>query len=178
MDDAPSADQEPPSVRRRRGFRPDPPVRTRSDGGKGQGHRSAGRRDRPRQDDYVRQVCAVLRYDAFRLEECSALGQLPAVQALARRLQRSVFPTGTAIRTLMDRAVCEVEMVAMNQRDTTSRRIAYFLELWYREGEPVTLVADAMELSRSHVAHSIQKRALELVARRFLELAGRVEVPA
>jgi hypothetical protein len=68
----------------------------------------------------------------------------------------------------MDRAVCEVEMVAMNQRDTTSRRIAYFLELWYRQGEPVTFVADAMELSRSHVAHSILKRALELVARRFL----------
>lgn len=158
MEESPASSKEPPSRRTQRS--------------------SVARRGRPSQDDYVRRVCTVLRYDAFRLEECTALGQLPAVQALARRLQRSVFPTGTAIRTLMDRAVGEVEMVAMNQRDTTSRRIAYFLELWYRQGEPVTLVADAMELSRSHVAHYIQKRALELVARRFLELAGRVEVPA
>jgi hypothetical protein len=78
----------------------------------------------------------------------------------------------------MDRAVCEVEMVAMNQRHTPSRRIACFLELWYRQGEPVALVADVVALSRSHVAYCIQKRALELVTRRCLDLAGRVEVPA
>jgi hypothetical protein len=158
MDESPASSKEPPSRRTQRG--------------------GVTRRGRPSQDDYVRQVCTVLRYDAFRLEECTTLGQLPAVQALARRMQRSIFPTGSALHTLLDRAVTEVEMLARNQRDLNSVRIAIFLEMWYRQGEPVTLVADALELSRSHVAHHIQKRALELVARRFLELAGRVEVPA
>ncbi len=118
-----------------------------------------------------------MRHDAFKLEECAALGQMPGVQVLARRLERSIFPTGLAIRTLLDRSLHEVEMVALHQKDTASERMAMFLHL-YRQGETVTLIADALGLSRSYVVHHVQRRALDLVARRFLEIAERVEVSA
>jgi DNA-binding NarL/FixJ family response regulator len=118
-----------------------------------------------------------MRHDAFKLEECVALGQMPGVQVLVRRLEKSVFPTGLAIRTLLDRSLHEVEMVALHQKDTTSERMAMFLHL-YRQGETVTLIADALGLSRSYVVHHVQRRALDLVARRFLEIAERVEVSA
>src|SRR5262249_51669060 len=136
-----------------------------------------GRRGRLSRDDYARQVCAVMRHDPFRLEECTSLGQLPGVQMLSRRLARSIFPTGLAIRTLLDRSLQEVQMVAFQQKDISSERIAFFLHL-YRQGEKVTLIADALGLSRSYVVHHIQRRALDLVARRFLELAERVEASA
>jgi hypothetical protein len=55
-------------------------------------------------------VAGLLRADLFELEECALLGQLPGVRALAQRLRRGVFPTGLAIRTLLDRAVGEVEL--------------------------------------------------------------------
>lgn len=139
---------------------------------------SKGPRGRPSQDDYARRVCEVMRHDAFRLEECSALAQLPGVQALASRLRQSVLPTGTAIRSLLDRAAHEVETLARSQPEITAQRIATFLHIWYREGGTVVDVGYALGLSRSHVAHSVQKRACELVARRLLELAWRVEVPA
>jgi hypothetical protein len=137
-----------------------------------------GRRGRLSHDDYAKAVAAVLRADLFQLEECTLLGQLPGVRALAGRVKRSVFPTGAAIRALLDRAVGEVELLALNQRDTASQRIAAFLHLWYKQGETVVMAAEVLELSRSYVAHTIQPRALELVAKRFLELAWRVEASA
>jgi hypothetical protein len=48
------------------------------------------------------------------------------------------------------------------------------LRIWYRERGTVTQVAHELSLSRSHVAHAIQKRALELVTRRFLDAAWQV----
>jgi hypothetical protein len=101
------------------------------------------------------------------------------VRALAKTcIRRGVFPTGAAIRAMLDRAVGEVELLALNQRDTASQRIASFLHLWYKQGETVVTAAEVLELSRSYVAHTIQPRALELVAKRFLELAWRVEASA
>jgi hypothetical protein len=137
-----------------------------------------GRRGRRSHDDYVKAVGAVLRADLFELEACALLGQLPGVRALAGRLRRGIFPTGLAIRTLLDRAVGEVELLALNQRDPVSQRIAAFLHLWYKERETVVIAAAALNLSRSYVAYTIQPRALELVAKRFLELAWRVEASA
>jgi hypothetical protein len=137
-----------------------------------------GRRGRLSHDDYAKAVASVLRADLFQLEECALLGNLPGVRALAGRVKRSVFPTGAAIRALLDRAVGEVELLALNQRDTASQRIAAFLHLWYKQGETVVTAAEVLELSRSYVAHTIQPRALELVAKRFLELAWRVEASA
>jgi hypothetical protein len=137
-----------------------------------------GRRGRLSHYDYAKAVGAVLRADLFELEDCTLLGQLPGVRSLAGHLHRGVFPTGLAIRTLLDRAVGEVEVLALNQRDPTSQRIAAFLHIWYKERETVVTAAEVLDLSRSYVAHTVQPRALELVAKRFLELAWRVEIPA
>jgi hypothetical protein len=40
------------------------------------------------------------------------------------------------------------------------------------------MAAEVLELSRSSAAHTIQPRALELVARHLLDLAWRVEISA
>jgi hypothetical protein len=52
------------------------------------------------------------------------------------------------------------------------------LHLWYKEGRTVTMAAEVLEPSRSYVAHTVQPRALELVAKHFLDLAWRVEASA
>jgi hypothetical protein len=137
-----------------------------------------GRRGRPSQGDYTKLVSDLLRREAFQLDECATLAQLPGIQAIARQLKGSIFPAGTAIRTLLDRAALEVETHSRMQRDLTSRRIAVFLNIWFRQRGTAVEVADALEVSRSHVAHTIQKQATELVSRRFLELAWRVEATA
>lgn len=134
-----------------------------------------GRRGRLSHDDYARMVAGILRRAPLELEECDTLGQLPAVRRLSRRLEQAIFPTGTAIRLLLDRAAHEVETISQRQRDTLSQRVAVFLHIWYREQRTVVAVAEALGLSRSYVAHHIQPRALDLVARRFLELAWRAE---
>jgi hypothetical protein len=82
-----------------------------------------GRRGRLSHDDYAKAVAAVLRADLLQLEECALLAQLPGVRALAKTLTRTVFPTSLAIRVLLDRAVGEVELLTLNQRDPASRRI-------------------------------------------------------
>src|SRR5258708_19537041 len=97
-----------------------------------------GRRGRLSHDDYAKAVGAVLRADLFELEDCALLGQLPGVRTLAQRLRRGVFPTGLAIRSLLDRAVGEVELLALNQRDPTSHRTPPFLPISYKD--PTTAV--------------------------------------
>lgn len=163
-------DNEPPSAGRRLHLAP--PVSAHE--GQSISSRVKGRRGRPRQEDYAKRVSAILRSDLIHLDECASLAQLPGVQALARQ-QRAIFPTGMAIRLLLDQAVSDVEGFARANRDVTSQRIVTFLHLWYREHGTVVTVAEALHLSRSHVAHCIQRRALDLVVRRFLELAWRVE---
>jgi hypothetical protein len=93
-------------------------------------------------------------------------------RALAKTYIRSVFPTGSAIRTLLDRAVGEVELLTLNSCDTASQRIAWFLYLWYKEGRTVTMAAEVLDLSRSYVAQAVQPRALELVAKHFPGVAA------
>jgi hypothetical protein len=51
-----------------------------------------GRRGRLSRDEYAFQVCAVMRIDAFKLEERVAFGQMPDVKLLARRSKKSAFP--------------------------------------------------------------------------------------
>jgi hypothetical protein len=68
--------------------------------------------------------------------------------------------------------------VALNQRDIASQRLAAFLHRWYKPSKTVVTAGEVLELSRSYVAHTIQPQALALVAKRFLELARRVEASA
>jgi len=136
----------------------------------------SGRRGRLSQDDYLDRIDDVLRAEIFELQSCTLLTQLPGVQALARRHQDSVFPAGVALRHLFDRSVADVRRSAKAGGSLLSARIAEFLRIWYEEGYTVVRVANELKLSRSYVVHDIQRPARALVARRFLELASRVEL--
>jgi len=137
-----------------------------------------GRPGRPSVDDYSKRVAEVLRRTPFELEECTPLAQLPGVQRLAKQQVKGMMPIGIAIRTLLDRAASDVEELALTSGDRASQRVAAFLRLWYRERQTVVRVAAALGLSRTYVAHEVQKRAVALVARRFLELAWQPDVSA
>lgn len=158
---------------------PSPPIMITAKGEAISRKRTAlgGHRGRPSHEEYEKLASSVLRREAFQLEDCTMLAQLPGVQQLARRLKGSVFPTGTAIRFLLDRAAMEVEQHTFRQRDVTSQRIAVFLHIWYGEQGTTVAVADALGVSRSLISHCVQPQSVTLVAKRFLELAWRFEVP-
>src|SRR5262245_34538442 len=137
-----------------------------------------GRRGRPSYEEYAKRVCEALRYDLVQLEGCTALAQLPGVQAVRKRQTKTFLPIGTSLRATFDRAVADVEAVATASHHTALRRVAVFLQIWYRDHGSVGQVAEALHLSRSRVAHAVQPQALELVAKRFLDLAWNIEVPA
>jgi hypothetical protein len=88
-----------------------------------------------------------------------------------------VFPVGMAVRQLFTRAVADVRRSAKAGESLLSLRIAEFLRIWYEEGDTVVRVASELKLSRSYVVHDIQRPARALVAKRFLDLASRVETP-
>jgi hypothetical protein len=119
-----------------------------------------------------------LRYDLVQLDECAALAQLPGVQTLSRRHGQRLLPVGTALRALLDQAVGDVTALAMAGRDPSLDRIAIFLRVWYSERGTVADAAAALELSRSRVYHAVKPLAVELVTRRFLELASGARDPA
>jgi len=129
---------------------------------------------RPSHEDYVRRVWVALRLEPLQLEECAALAQLPGVQARIRERPRAFLPTATALQVMLDEAVGEVDSMMASCEDATSQRITTFLRIWYHERGTVTQVAQALSLSRSHVVHAVQRRALELVTRRFLDAAWQV----
>jgi len=136
-----------------------------------------GRRGRPSQGDYTQSVCDALRYDLVQLDGCAALTQLPGVQALSRRHAHRLLPVGAALRALLDQAVADVMALAEAGRDPSLDRIAIFLRIWYGERGTITAVASALELSRSRVSRVVKPLAVELVTRRFLELASRAQSP-
>jgi hypothetical protein len=133
---------------------------------------------RPSYDDYAKRVCQVLRWTPFQLEACTTLAQLPGVQLRVRKKPAAMLPLGTALRSLLDEAVRDVEEVAALGEDTPSQRLLTFLRIWYRERGTVVQVAEALGLTRTHVAHQIQRPALALVVRRFLDLAWRAQLSA
>jgi len=54
-------------------------------------------------------------------------------------------------------------------------RVSEFLRIWYREGDTVVRVAMELRLSRSSIVHTAQHRALDLVAKWFLDLVWRAD---
>jgi hypothetical protein len=110
--------------------------------------------------------------DIVQLDECTALAQLPGVQEAFRHHQHRVLPVGWAIRTLLDQAVADVMALVPASRDPMVQRIVVFLQIWYGEHGTVAQVAEALQLSPSRVWHAIKPRAIELVTRRFLDLAS------
>jgi hypothetical protein len=136
------------------------------------------RQGRPSYDDYAKRVCQVLRWTPFQLETCTALAQLPGVRRRIRERPTAMLPLGTALRALLDEAVHDVEEVAAASEDRTSQRLTTFLRVWYRERGTVVQVAETLGLSRTHVAHQIQRPVIALVARRFLDLAWQAQMSA
>ena len=129
---------------------------------------------RPSQSDYVKLVCKMLRASTYELEECTALSQMPGVEQRRKQYSAAIFPLGMALHTMFEEAVSEIEILSHIQNDLQGRRMSTFLKVWYRERSTVTQVAQALSLSRSHVAHAVQRRALDLVTRRFLDAAWQV----
>jgi hypothetical protein len=89
-----------------------------------------------------------------------------------------MLPLGTALRALLDEAVHDVEQVAAAGEDRTSQRLTAFLRIWYHERGTVVQAAEMLGLSRTHVAHQIQRPALALVVRRFLDLTWQEQMSA
>jgi hypothetical protein len=140
--------------------------------------RAAGRRGRPSRNDYVRLVIPLIRADVWALNECTIFSGYPAVQALTKRYQREILPVGVAIKCLLDRAVSEVIALGEVVNGTQMGRVTTFLQLWYREEQTVANIARQLALERTHVVKTVQRPALELVARRFLTLAEQVDSSA
>jgi hypothetical protein len=82
------------------------------------------------------------------------------------------------VRALLDQAVQEVKAAALASHTLLAMRNKKFQRIWYDEGDTVVRIAMELKLSRSYVMHHVQRRALDLVAERFLELAWQVEASA
>jgi hypothetical protein len=137
-----------------------------------------GRKGRPSYDDYAKSVAEALRFDVFELEECTSLAQMPGVKALLPRYQHAILPIGATLRAMFDKVVADIEKLAKFSNDPLMLRIATFLQIWYREHGTVVRAAQVLGVSRSTVVHTAQPRAIELVARRFLEMAMRSDLSA
>jgi len=136
---------------------------------------SRGRRGRPSKDDTVRFVASLVRADVRKLEDCTTFAGYPGVRALVRCHQRKVLPLGVSLKALLDRAVADVLALTSAVNAHVYRRMAVFLQMWYTEERPVTEVARTLHLERTHVVKTVQRPALELVARRFLYLAEQAD---
>ncbi len=134
-----------------------------------------GRRGRPSIDDTVHLVASLVRADIRKLEDCTTFSGYPGVRALVKRHQHKVLPLGVSLRILMDHAVADVQALTNAVSACSYRRMAVFLRIWYVEERPVTEVARVLQLERTHVAKTVQRPALELVARRFLYLAEQAD---
>src|SRR5262249_22302078 len=84
-------------------------------------------------------------------------------------------PLGISLKALFDPAVADVLALTSAVNAHSYKRMAVFLNLWYLEERPVTEVARHLQLERTHVVKTVQRPALDLVARRFLALAGQVD---
>jgi hypothetical protein len=135
----------------------------------------AGRRGRRSQDDYLESIIALIRADVWTLKDQKAFADSVGVKALIAQFAREAWPLGIALRLLIDGAVTDVHGVVRAAHTRASVRIAEFLRLWYDNQCTVTSIAAGMHLSRSHVAKTIQRPALLLVAQRFLALAQQVD---
>ncbi len=134
-----------------------------------------GRRGRPSKDETVRLVASLIRADVRKLEDCTTFAGYPGVRALVRCHKQKVLPLGVSLKVLLDRAVADVLALTSAVNVCTYRRMAIFLQIWYTEERPVTEVARTLQLERTHVVKTVQRPALELVARRFLYLAEQAD---
>ena len=113
-------------------------------------------------------IVPLIRADVMTLDECTFIASYPGVRKLLQRNRRQIFPLGVSLKMLLDRAVADVLSLAATMSSSQQyRRMTTFLRLWYAEEKTVTEVARALDLERTHVAKTVQRPALQLVASRI-----------
>jgi hypothetical protein len=135
----------------------------------------ATRRGRRSHDDYLEAIIALVRADVWTLKEQETFADALGVKALAAQFASEAWPLGIALHLLIAGAVADVGSVASAAQTRASTRVSEFLRLWYYDHCTVASIATDLQLSRSHVAETVQRPALLLVAQRFLSLAHQVD---
>lgn len=130
-----------------------------------------GRRGRRSHDEQVEAVITLIRADIWTLKDHKAFADAIGVKALTAQFAGELWPLGIALHLLITGAIADVAAMAAASRTRTATRTAVFLRLWYNEHRTVTATARQLGLSRSHVAKTIQRPALVMVAQRVLALA-------
>jgi hypothetical protein len=129
------------------------------------------RRGRRSRQDAVEELLPLLRADLWRLKDERLLAEQPGIKALALRFQGDVWPLAWVLHVLIAGAVADVYAAACASRTRQEQRTALFLQRWFDEQRTVASIATELQLTRAHVAKTIQRPALVLIAQRVLALA-------
>ena len=117
-------------------------------------------------------ILALKNLQELGLLEESPLGRLPAVRQLAEtEYKLSIFPTGFALRSSLLEAV-NVVMKQFGEIPGYQREVR-FIER-FAEGASVTEISRELDLSREHVARTVQPKALRLVTKTFLNRTNNI----
>ncbi len=134
----------------------------------------------PSFEELLARVDHALRHLDDRIElNRNPLTRLARVEVLARsRYASSVHPRAVALRDLLDATVQAVLSELDGERGL--REVREFLAL-YRAGATVTKASSTLGMSREHCSRTVKKKALILVAEKFVQLAmqrGPLSFPA
>ena len=99
------------------------------------------------------------------------LSELPGIERFEEAHPHALLPRGKALQLLLTRAVNEVSTAYAEDADRTLRRIAAYVRLRYQDGKSVKDIAEAWGLDRTVLSRQLSRRALQVVAHRFLQLA-------
>ncbi|HWO72217.1 MAG TPA: hypothetical protein VNN21_01515 [Dehalococcoidia bacterium] len=124
----------------------------------------------PSFDELLVRVDHALRHLDDRIElNRNPLTRLARVEALARsRYASSIHPRAVALRDLLDATVQAV--LSELDKERGLREVREFLAL-YQSGATVTRASRALGRSREHCSRKVKKKALVLVAEKFVQLA-------
>lgn len=124
----------------------------------------------PSFDELLTRIDHALRHLDDRIElNRNPLTRLARVEALARsRYASSVHPRAVALRDLVGATVQAVLSELDGERGL--REVREFLVL-YQSGATVTRAGKALGLSREHCSRTLKKKALVLMAEKFVQLA-------
>jgi len=128
------------------------------------------KRGPPSFDELVIRVDHALRHIDDRIElNRNPLTRLTRVETLARtRYAACVHPQAVALRDMIDVAVRVV--LGELQGEAGLRAVREFLAL-YRSGATVRQASKKLGLSREHCSRTVKKKAIALVAEKFMQLA-------
>lgn len=99
----------------------------------------------------------------------NSLTRLARVEALARSHHASsIHPRAVALRDVLEATVNAVLSELQGERGL--RAVREFLSL-YRSGATVTKASKTLGMSREHCSRTVKKKALTLVAQKFMQLA-------